>query len=164
MKKNAQDIATKLLKLSIETGEALTNIKLQKLLYYCYAWFLVKTKNSKELFSNSIEAWKYGPVVPEIYHFYKSFGSDSLRIEEDKVDLSFEKRKVEFSKEEEEIISDVFFTYASKSAMELVHLTHREAPWIQAYSGSKTKKDVMNRDRIFSFFQEKKQRSEISKS
>lgn len=55
-------------------------IKLQKSLYFCFAYwggFVRKGKNQKSeinmsynelLFSNKIEAWVYGPVVPEVYH------------------------------------------------------------------------------------------------
>ena len=46
-----------------------TTMKLQKLLYYCQAWYLVW--NDKPLFSENIEAWANGPVIRELYNFHK---------------------------------------------------------------------------------------------
>jgi uncharacterized phage-associated protein len=43
----------------------ITNLKLQKLLYYCQAWSLVFT--GQALFAERIEAWVHGPVVPSIF-------------------------------------------------------------------------------------------------
>ncbi len=60
--------------------EDISPLKLQKALYFCFAYWggfarLMKTnKNEIEkeyneiLFPNTIEAWVYGPVVPDVYH------------------------------------------------------------------------------------------------
>lgn len=46
-------------------------LKLQKLLYFAqgfsYAFY------DKELFNDDFEAWVHGPVIPSIYHEYKSY-------------------------------------------------------------------------------------------
>ena len=47
----------------------MTATRLQKLIYYCQAWHLVWEK--KALFSDKIEAWRNGPVVPILYASYK---------------------------------------------------------------------------------------------
>lgn len=52
-----------------EHGEPLTNLKLQKLLYYAKGWYLALY--DKPLFNDKIEAWVHGPVVPSIYHAFK---------------------------------------------------------------------------------------------
>jgi uncharacterized phage-associated protein len=50
----------------------LTNLKLQKLLYYCQINSLKKYKTP--LFDDVIEAWDYGPVISSVYKQYKPFG------------------------------------------------------------------------------------------
>ncbi|MEY8436531.1 type II toxin-antitoxin system antitoxin SocA domain-containing protein [Atopobiaceae bacterium 24-176] len=52
-----------------------TNMKLNKLVYFAYAFFL---KDGGRLFDDDIEAWQYGPVVPAVYHAYKSNGSKRI--------------------------------------------------------------------------------------
>ena len=51
--------------------------KLQKLVYYAYAWTLALLNETIDdlhfrLFHNKIEAWVHGPVVPDLYQQYKS--------------------------------------------------------------------------------------------
>lgn len=69
------------------------NLKLQKLLYYCQGIHLKVVDTP--LFNDVIEAWRYGPVVPSVYHKYKHFGFDILRSNEEE-SLMFERntRKV----------------------------------------------------------------------
>jgi uncharacterized phage-associated protein len=47
-----------------------TTVKLQKLIYYCQAWHLVRTDSA--LFDDRIEAWPQGPVVPSIYRKHRT--------------------------------------------------------------------------------------------
>ena len=61
-------------------SKKISPIKLQKALYFCFAYwggFVRKSKSpetevtinkSEWLFSSDIEAWVYGPVVPDVYH------------------------------------------------------------------------------------------------
>ena len=69
---NAQQIAEYFLWKAQGEKKAVTNKKLQKLLYYAQAWSLVL--RDKKLFSNKIEAWVHGPAIREVYFEYKKFG------------------------------------------------------------------------------------------
>ena len=61
--------------------ELISNLKLQKLLYYAQGCVLAITGNI--LFNDDIEAWEHGPVVPTIYHLYKTFGRSGIEFDED---------------------------------------------------------------------------------
>ena len=56
-----------------DVGDGISNLKLQKLLYYCQGTYLAI--KGTPLFEHPIEAWEHGPVVPEVYHQYKEHGS-----------------------------------------------------------------------------------------
>lgn len=90
-----------------------TPMKLQKLLYYCYAWQLVT--NEKQ-FQASFEAWPHGPVDPEIYKEYKSYGRNPIT-ESDSQQIN------------EPLIDFVLDSYGVYSAIELSKTTHEEKPW-----------------------------------
>lgn len=107
--------------------EGITNLKLQKILYFAQAYYLAKVK--KPLFSEDIEAWEYGPVVPKIYRRYKKHGSNPLIAEKDTSALSFADR------ERIGVVWDMFGKY---SAGRLVAITHANEPWKEAYQ-SKSK-------------------------
>ena len=47
----------------------ISNLKLQKLLYFIQAAFLVEKGHA--CFPDEIEAWDFGPVVPAVYYKYK---------------------------------------------------------------------------------------------
>ena len=66
----ALDIARYIIKYCKDNGYSISNLKLQKLLYFVQAQFLV-TYNGRPAFEEKIEAWDFGPVVPEVYHYLK---------------------------------------------------------------------------------------------
>jgi len=54
----------------------LTNLKLQKLLYFAYGVHL--SLFDKKLFDDEIQAWKLGPVIPSVYNEFKDHGKNPL--------------------------------------------------------------------------------------
>ena len=64
-----RDVAEYFLALANETGGTITNLKLQKLVYYAQAWHLANF--DKPLFDAKFEAWVHGPVIPGLYEEYR---------------------------------------------------------------------------------------------
>ena len=60
----------------LDRGDMMTNLRLQKLLYFAQGWHLARF--GRPLFDASIEAWPYGPVVPEVYRAYKEYGREGI--------------------------------------------------------------------------------------
>jgi uncharacterized phage-associated protein len=60
-----------------ECGVNMSHLKLQKLLYILYAGFLARSGNP--LFSNRFVAWKYGPVITDLYDAFSSYGRGPIR-------------------------------------------------------------------------------------
>ena len=78
---NASNVAEYFLSLTEpEAGDIMSNLKLQKLVYYAQGYHLALF--NKEFFSDEIEAWEHGPVVPQLYHCYKQYGSGAIAIPE----------------------------------------------------------------------------------
>ena len=68
----ALDIARKILsRVDVEHGDTISNLKLQKLLYYVQGFHLASF--GRALFEEDMIAWTYGPVVPEVYDAYKKY-------------------------------------------------------------------------------------------
>ena len=63
-----------------------TQLKLQKLLYLCYADYLCDT--GKELFTDTIYAFKYGPVIDTVYKEYKKYGYKPIEEEKEDIDAN----------------------------------------------------------------------------
>lgn len=73
---SALTAANRILEIAKEKGCALTPLQLLKLTYMSQGWMLGIT--GKPLFGDRIEAWKYGPVIPVLYHRTKEFGSSAI--------------------------------------------------------------------------------------
>jgi len=98
----------------------LTNMQLQKILYYAQGYYL--GCYGRPLFGEDIKAWDYGPVVPEVYQEYKSYGRNGIDKEYDCVDK-------EFTKEELRTMTIVFNKYGRYSGWTLKEMTHSEMPY-----------------------------------
>lgn len=120
----------------------ITNLKLNKLLYYAQGCHLSRTGNP--LFSSDIEAWQYGPVIPEIYQKYKVCGKDAIRTVDDDFDSA------SLDDEELETLLDVMRNYGKYTGSALVSLTHKEGtPWSDTI---KSGNSVISNDKIEQYF------------
>lgn len=117
----AIEIAKAILKLADpEVGDIISNLKLQKLLYYVQGFSLAM--HDKPIFEEEVRAWEYGPVVVEVYQEYKEYGSGAIPV--DNIELS---QKI--TAEEKKLICEVYDVYGQFSALKLMQLTHDESPW-----------------------------------
>ncbi len=141
------DIAAYIVKLSKDTGEPVTNMKLQKLVYYTYVWYAVE--KGKPLFKEPIKAWKYGPVITSVYEAYKDYGADVIK----EVQAGNPESLDAFTKA---LAEDVFKVYGNKSAIELMELAHSEAPWRDTFN-PKNQNTPIPFDMILDFYKARKE-------
>lgn len=121
MKTKVIDVADYILE-QIGTVSAM---KLQKLIYYAQSWHLVW--QDEELFSEEIQAWANGPVIPVLYDKHRG---------QFKLEPGFFKGNVDnVSPKGKEVINKVLTFYADKNAQWLSDLTHMEDPWKLAREG-----------------------------
>lgn len=107
-----------------DSGDAISNLKLQKLVYYAQGFSLALL--GEPLFQNKMEDWMHGPVVPELYHRYKQYGNGAIPSPE-----SFDAEK--FSEEQLELLEEVWDVFGQFSAWKLRSMTHEESPWRSNY-------------------------------
>lgn len=106
-----------------EGSRDITNMKLQKLLYYAQGYHLALY--GRPLFDAPIEAWTHGPVVPRVYREYKAYGSDPIPFPDDGLpDVPDEQTR--------DFLDEVYNTVGQFSAWKLRQMTHEEPPWRDA--------------------------------
>ncbi len=115
-----------LLQLETNSGDSITNLKMQKLCYYAQAWSLAIL--NCPIFDSRVEAWAHGPAIPELYQRFKAYRWGAI----DPHDLFSDPLK-EFSEEQIDVLDGVWLRYGSLSGSDLETLTHSELPWRQAY-------------------------------
>lgn len=130
--KSYTPVAEYFIALSNETGNLISNLKLQKLVYYAQAWHLANF--GMELFKEDFQAWVHGPAIPSLYGEYKSFGWKPI-IREDLNSEEFIKIKTKFTEKTLSLLDLVVNEYFGLTAFELERLTHNEDPWISSRNG-----------------------------
>lgn len=115
----------------------LTQLQLHKLVYLAYKHYLVEFK--EKLFSEKIVAYKYGPVIKEMYSVFKEYKDREIDIfDKGKViDIDHTTFRIELAKDGDKILSILRFVYDKYGRMtgsELVELTHSKgSPWDTVY-------------------------------
>lgn len=122
----------------------LSNLKLQKLLYYAQGYHLAM--RGSPLFSDEIQAWSHGPVVPAVYHYFKEFGSGPISLLDDD---PFEWDHVDPATSQ--FLAKVWNTYGGVAAWKLRNMTHAEAPWAEHFSQGE-RHVVIPQDEIAAYF------------
>lgn len=105
----------------------ITNLKLQKVLYYIQGYFY--RHFGKAAFSDEIYNWQYGPVVPVVYYEYNDNGSAPLKSREFLGDCTI-------ADCEKKLIESIVDRCSSISTSRLVSMTHSENPWKTSGSGN----------------------------
>ena len=120
------DIANEILVLCKKRGISVSPLKLMKLTYIAFGWFAAL--RGERLFSARIEAWRYGPVMPNLYHVTKRYGRDPIpeRLISDQESLD--------DREVREFLDEIVQKYGSLSAIQLSNITHLpDSPWRKAH-------------------------------
>lgn len=121
------NVADAILKIAKKKHKSLTPMQLMKLTYIAHGWSL--GIRNKDLFQNRIEAWQYGPVIPDLYHATKSYGRNPIPTSSigDPAELNV-------SEDDAAFLEDVFSKYGHLDGIALSYLTHqRGTPWDQVY-------------------------------
>jgi uncharacterized phage-associated protein len=126
---SCHDVANYFLALADEdAGDLISNLKLQKLVYYAQGFHLALF--DEPLFDERIEAWTHGPVIPELYHSYKHYGSGAIPSPEE---VNFDIYTLEIK----ELLDEVYNVFGQFSAWKLRNMTHVEPPWkdVEGFAG-----------------------------
>lgn len=137
----ALDVARYIINYSNRMKYGISNLKLQKLLYFVQAEFLAFTERKEPCFMEEIEAWGFGPVVPEVYQEFKQYGSSNIPTITKYYEVNDEWEIIEkkynencIQLQDREIINQTVDGFADYSAAALVNITHNQDPWNNAYA------------------------------
>lgn len=116
--------ATEVGKYFYNKNNDLTEIQIQKLTYYAYAWSLAL--NDKRLFEESPQAWIHGPVFRTLYDSMKELSFYEIN-EYSTINIPENKRFLDM----------IYRLYGKYTGIQLENMTHMETPWKNARIGLK---------------------------
>jgi len=111
----------------------LNTLKLQKLLYYIQAWYLVHY--NEPMFDEEFQAWIHGPVNRKIFDRFKTNKFIYSEINEEDIIVKNPIKKLKKKKKKKELIDSVLDVYMKYSGSQLEALSHSEKPWKEARNG-----------------------------
>lgn len=137
----SMNVAKEFIEIATKKQEALTAMQLIKLVYIAHAWMLALYK--RPLIKEEVEAWKYGPVIPELYQAIKHYKSQpvvNIKCEDEQIDESAL-----------DIITQTYDKYGHLNGIKLSMLTHEEnSPWAIAWNNHHS---VISNDLITDYYQ-----------
>jgi len=140
MKENALSVANYFIDLARKDGKPIRPLKLMKLVYMAYGYALaIIDRSIIDPRFDKVEAWRYGPVIPSVYHSFKQYRNEPVKAKtvvmetSDKYTVKFVEPKLEDDKVKG-VCNFVWKRYRDHSDSELVELLHGSAtPWAQVY-------------------------------
>lgn len=113
--------------------EAMSPKKLQKLLYYAYAWTIALLNEDEghlenRLFGEHFEAWIHGPVLPGVYVKYKEYGWNDIPQVKNEMACNF-------APDVKDVLEQVWNVYGGMNGNQLEAISHKEVPWLRARAG-----------------------------
>ncbi len=137
----AVDVSKYVLTVCTEKSESITNLHLQKILYFLQVEVL--RKYDMRLFEDDIEAWKFGPVVREVYHEYRGYGGlEIARIYDDCKNIfdDFEVNNKNFKK----FLDNLIIKLSKENAWNLVKISHsKNSAWEKTFKDGAGHYDVI---------------------
>lgn len=136
MSYKAIDIAKYIINKCTNEQHPISNLQLQKILYYIQKTFL---ESDMLAFDDDFEAWQFGPVVPEVYYQYCGFGSLSIRMKYD----------VNVDSDYSTIINPIIETKRLLNPWNMVEDTHKPGKaWAQVYNNGLGNHSVIPKELI----------------
>ena len=128
---DSRSIANFIIAYANSEQESVTNLQLLKILYFCHGWYLLK--NDTALIKDRFEAWKYGPVIRQVYDNFKEFKDDpicKMATKFDTTSLTHTEVIPEINRDDRSFIIGIYKSYSTIHAYDLIRLTHEEgSPW-----------------------------------
>lgn len=130
-------IANWFIQKGIDRGAPLTQMQLQKLMYFAHALSLASGRGP--IIRGQFLAWKYGPVLQELYDFTKSWGREGIKNPIHVPDGSPYQLKIPVAPKDDRelmtVLESTWQTFAEYDAHKLSELSHEVgSPWEKAYT------------------------------
>jgi uncharacterized phage-associated protein len=118
------EIADWFIRFAHEVGDPITNLRLQKLMYYAQAWYLAL--HGERLIPDAFEAWVHGPVIPSLYERFSAYRWNPISEDVPKPGLPAEV---------EDHLREVDEAFGGRLTWELERMARAEDPWVYARGG-----------------------------
>lgn len=134
---SALDLSKYIISKCVREHCPISNLQLQKILYYIQKDFLSRGRIA---FSDEIEAWQFGPVVPNVYYKFCGFGA---------MPITHDFGNIPIGASDKPIIDGIVEAKRDLAPWELVADTHTpNGAWAQIYRDGIGNHEIIPRELI----------------
>jgi uncharacterized phage-associated protein len=146
---DSKAVANYFLDCADRAGKKLDPMQLQKLAYFSHGWHLAACNTP--LIDEMVEAWRYGPVIPSLYHEFKSFGKNPVTrrashlkiVNEEKLDYVLIEPSIDRADPTCRLLDLIWNSYGKLTGIQLSNLTHVPgSPWHVIWQQAEGRKNV----------------------
>lgn len=133
--------------------KSFTHLELEKIMYFSYCEYL--REYHSPMFLEEFEAWRYGPVIPEVYHEFKKYSRSKIKIN-DKDKLLVWSKIMKFKSYDKllRVIDKTLEEYGKCTARQLVDKSHeKDSPWYIVYRDGEGKNNKIPKELIEEFLE-----------
>lgn len=121
---SAFEVARYIIHHEAQQNRPVSNLRLQKLLYFVQAKFVMDSHGTSPCFYEKMEAWGFGPVVREVYYEYRYYGGAMIPPERN--------FSTTIAPRDQSMVDEILNDCAQFSTSALVDITHSQTPWQEA--------------------------------
>ena len=112
----------------LDAGKDITNLQVQKLMYFFEAYYM-NVYDEKKVYDCNFCAWAFGPVAIPLYKEFKKFGNNCIELtEEERAEGN------SIDNESKGLLDVIYNVFCDVPAMKLVEYTHRQdSPWTDVW-------------------------------
>ena len=136
MNMDGRAIANFVLDFCDERGRGVSNLSLQKIVYFCHVWSLIHL--GRPLVKHQFEAWQYGPVLQYLYREFKKNDDQPITGRANRINPESGQKEVVrywFDEETQELLERVVDFYSRLRSSDLVALSHAKGgPWDEVWN------------------------------
>ncbi len=134
---SAYEIAKYVVTKCTEDNSPISNLQLQKILYFLQIEFL--RNRGEQLFVDDFEAWQFGPVVPDVYYKFCGFGAMKIHMNYD----------TDIEEQVKLFINPIIAEKRKLNPWDLVDDTHQEGKaWSEIYRDGAGNHNIIPKDLI----------------
>ena len=118
-----------------QNGYQVSNLQIQKLMYFFEAYYMKVNNNVDKLYDCNFNAWAFGPVAIPLYKEFRKFGNGPIVLTEEN-----KENGNNISSDKKKLLDKMFIAFKDISPTELVNITHMEnSPWNEVWKKNENK-------------------------
>jgi len=112
-----------------QNGQDVTNMQIQKLMYFFEAYYMNIYEDVDKLYEGNFNAWAFGPVAIPLYTEFKRFGNGKIILTDDN-----KEKGNGIAENKKELLDNIYQAFKGISAMQLVEWTYmKDSPWSKVW-------------------------------